>query len=440
MTAEVGDRLAALVRDRWSAAPVVLAVNRFDGAMRALAAELAAVGADVRGIVSAEPIPVDVHPAAPRWAASGHGHRLTRTGFDRWLRTAPDDVATFLDVVDPHRQARVLASTYTAVPELFGRPVHGWWRADSARWEDKTAVDTLWAAAGMPAPAHRIVDLSDPPDAAGILAGLDRGRGVMIAADASQVVLGSSKGLRWVHSPDETRAALADLARFSATARAATFVDGVPFSILGMVRPDGVAVFEPFEILTLLGPEPAPLVYCGTSTHWHAPAPVRDGIRRATRRVGTLLAEQDGYRGVFSVDGVAGRDFVATELNPRHVSGLTLWAGRPDVPFRLFARDTQEGTDAPYASIGTSELEEFVASTLRDSPGTVAWIPDPDHGAPDRPSRGELVCDGVTVQWRRERDGIRIVRIAGAPRGAAVAPYVAAAATDAGVTGLRAAE
>jgi len=94
-------------------------------------------------------------------------------------------------------------------------------------------------------------------------------------------------------------------------------VPGVPCSVLGIVLRDGVAVFDPIEIVTLRDRARSSLVFCGSSTWWRpAPAAVAE-IRRYARLTGSELARAVDYRGMFSVDGILGdRGFVATELNP----------------------------------------------------------------------------------------------------------------------------
>jgi hypothetical protein len=134
--------------------------------------------------------------------------------------------------------------SYTDVAEFCGLPVHGWWRPEWARWEDKTLVDGLWQRASVPAPPFAVIPV-DEPSLGGWYRELDRGRGVILAADATRAFLGSSKGLRWLRDATGADDALRTFDGITDRVRVAAFMPGTPCSILGMVLPTGVAVFEP---------------------------------------------------------------------------------------------------------------------------------------------------------------------------------------------------
>jgi hypothetical protein len=197
-------------------------------------------------------------------------------------------------------------------------------------------------------------------------------------------------------------AELADArARYAGTCdrlRISPFLPGVPNSILGMVLPDGVAVFDPFEIITLRRPDTGELIYGGTSTWWRPGERDREQIRQYTRQVGEDLAASAGYVGIYSVDGLLGPDgFLATELNPRHVSGLGLRAGWPEVPMRLLNRAIQQGSPA-LPAFDHRDLETAVRDAVRANPSCSLWVPL--TGAAPSTSEQTACVLGRTVRFR----------------------------------------
>jgi hypothetical protein len=404
------------VRQYWTGRAVVLLVNRFDGATRALADELVACGATIGAVVTGRPrtdesVALPVQP--PTWVAADHGITVRRKDFDSWLRTPPAALEHWLDQLDPGREWLVIGTSYTDVEQFCDREVHGWWRPEWQVWEDKTRVDELWEHTGMPAPPYTVLPL-DSPHLADEVTRLDHGSGVVLAIDATHSALGSSKGLRWIRRADELLSAVEAFTGRTEQVRVATFVAGVPFSILAMVLPTGVAVFEPFEIVTLRDPVTADLVYGGTSTWWRPDPAVREAIRRHTRLVGAELANRCGYRGLFSVDGVADeQQFAATELNPRHVSGLSLWAGWPQFPVRLFNRAIQQQVPEIAEAADPHLVEDRFGAAIRARPAYVVKVPGPQQAL----GEGELVLPTTAgpapaiqkISYVAVPDGLRIV-------------------------------
>ncbi len=112
-----------------------------------------------------------------------------------------------------------------------------------------------------------------------------------------------------------------------------------------LVTDDGVAVFRPVELVMLRPSAGARFRYAGAGTFWD-PAPVDgEAMRGAPRRVGNVLRERVGLRGVFGIDGILGEDgFVATELNPRFAAGLGyVTAALPELAFDLLHRVVAAG-------------------------------------------------------------------------------------------------
>jgi hypothetical protein len=447
VTTSARARLGRVIEDmraRWTGRGVVLAVHRFNGGMKALAEELRLSGARLAAvIINTEPAPGD--PDAERvWSAARHGLTMTHRQFEAWLAGEPPEVLAWLDRIDPKRELEVLGTTYAEYAELGGRPAYGWWRPEWAVWEDKTRIDELWRRVGVPAPAHRIVRLDDP-ELVPTAVSLDRGHGVMMALDTSRDVLGSSQGLRWVCSRAELDSALTMVRDRTDRVRLASFVPGVPFSIMGMAFDDGVAVLDPIEIITLHRADRR-LVYGGCSTAW-SPDPARAEVLRAhARRVGRELVESHGYTGVFSVDGLCGPDgFVVTELNPRHVSGTGVRPGWPEFPTRLLNRAVQLGLPEARAA-NWRDVEEVYREVVRDHPSASTWIQVPDADTDDERTTtvsvpvGDTIVE-CTVRYRPQCGGVWILGASRSdgpmPHDGALAPVAVALAAKLGDPGLR---
>lgn len=448
VTADARDRLGVVIesmRGRWRGRSVVLAVHRFNGGMLALAEELRRSGARLAAVISnTEPSPADP-PTEHLFNCARLGKTMSPRQFESWLASRPNDLLDWLDGIDPDRQWEVFGTTYAEFTELGGRPAYGRWRPEWAAWEDKTRIDELWRRAGIPAPAHRIVGIDDPVLADTAIA-LDSGYGVMIAVDNSQDVLGSSQGLRWVRSRAELDTVVTALRARTERVRVATFVPGVPCSLMGMVFDDGVAVFDPIEIITLHRTDGGHrLIYGGCATTWRPDARRRELLRGYAREVGRELSASLGYTGVFSVDGVStGSGFVATELNPRHVSGLGVRPGWPEFPTRLLNRAVQDHLPEG-AGVRWQDVETVYRDVVRTTPSASLWIELP-HGAVQ--DSGESVretvrvADGAArvdcgVTYRPQCGGIWILRAGRqdgpVPHDGALGPVTAALARKLGV-------
>ncbi|MEV6032900.1 hypothetical protein AB0L65_17210 [Nonomuraea sp. NPDC052116] len=432
------------IRRHWTGRTVVLLVNRYGGATRALAEELEASGARIGAVVAGSRLDPRATLASPVWNCADHGIRLSMRDFDTWLRDPAPELASWLDALDPGRSWPVIGTSYTDVPQVCGRSVNGWWRREWAQWEDKTRVDELWRQAAVPAPDHEVLPASDANAVRAAVGRLDLGCGTVIAADASRAFLGSSKGLRWVRDAEETEEAVRHFGGTTDRVRVATFVPGTPCSILGMVLPSGVAVFEPFEIVTLGDPRTGRLLYAGSSTWWRTSPEAREAMRESTRRAGWELAETCGYRGIYSVDGILGPEgFFATELNPRHVSGLSLWAGWPEFPVRLFNRAVQEQVPE-FLDVDPVAVETAFNDVIRRNPAYTVRVPVSavlgDQASAVRESSLTTVTDPrpVTQRVRFEvlPDALRLLNLTPVLPDGTAAPAAAALANAFGMPGL----
>jgi hypothetical protein len=223
---------------------------------------------------------------------------------------------------DAAGEAIALAPPFLDVRRLGDRRVFGARRPEWVALEAKTLVDELFDATGVPRPPSAIVP-ADASSIASAAAALDRGAGTVWSGDARGGFNGGGHYVRWVPSEADRGEALALLVPRCDRVRIAPFVDGVPCSIHGFVVEDGVAVFRPVELVTLRALSPPRLRYCGCATFFDPPAGILTTMRAAVTRVGEHLRSRVGFRGAFTLDGIASADgWVATECNPRFGAGL----------------------------------------------------------------------------------------------------------------------
>ncbi|WP_410575607.1 hypothetical protein [Amycolatopsis sp. cmx-4-61] len=412
------------LRRYWAGRRTLLLVQTFNATVGTTMRELASFGAEVRGVVTANPPGHDA-PEVPHVHVCGS---LSTAEFDQWLQDPPPDFTRWLDELDPRREWTFLGTTFTHTSEVCGRRVHGWRRPEWARLEDKTVIDGLWRQVGVPAPRHVVSDVDDPRIPA-FVRELDNGAGVVLAMDSTNGFVGDAKGLRWVRTAGELGTALEACRTSANRLRVAEFVPGVPCSVLGMVLADGVAVFDPLEIVTLRDRTRAGLVFCGSSTHWR---PDGEQLRHYTRLAGEELAASVGYRGLFSVDGILGADgFVATELNPRHASGLGLRAGWPEFPLYSFQRGVQEGLRGLF-DLGHRHVEAAFRAVVRETPSLAVRVPAPGASGDGRFVTGT----GQIVDYRVAGGAAWLDRVSPPAPGGVVGPAAAEVATALGAGAL----
>ncbi|MFF8955651.1 hypothetical protein [Streptomyces sp. NPDC014894] len=393
------------LRRFWNGRETVLLLDDFDHRSTALVAELGACGARVAAVVTRAGPGPGAPSVAKGWHCADAGQELTRPRFESWLRDPGPEVRRWLDGLDPDRRWIALGTTRTGIARFCGRPVHGWRRPSWAGVEDKTTIDRLWARTGVASPPYAVLSVADALREPGTAGRLGGPAGVVVAADSSQGHVGDALGLRWVPPTRRFEDAVRELGAAARRVRVARFADGVPCSVLAMALPGSLAVFSPIEIVTLGDPAAGRLLFCGSSTHWRPGDSAEREIRGAARRAGAELVRTTGYRGLFSVDGLLTEDgFTATELNPRHASGLGLRAGVPDFPLYLFNRAVQEGVPG-LESVRGAALERFVRDAVAASPSYALSVPVTGPGLPDGPGR---LADGSSHVDYRVADGFAV--------------------------------
>ena len=278
-----------------------------------------------------------------------------------------------LDRFDPQGDALVLAAPFQAVTSLGGRAVVGGRRPEWVALEDKTTNDALFDRAGVDRAPCEVVAAGDRSALAAAAARLDRGQGTVWAGDASGGFNGGGTFVRWVTDDAQADRAQRWFAGRCRSVRVAPFLEGTPCNIHGFATDDGLAVFRPVEAITLRSADPPTLHYGGAATFFDPPEADRARMRIVARRVGSLLRDEVGFLGCYTIDGVLTDDgFMPTEVNPRLGAGFTpLVGGVPDLPLVALHWAVAAGWPCP---VGPDELEEAIVAAADAHRAGGGWV------------------------------------------------------------------
>jgi hypothetical protein len=363
-----------------------------------------------------------------------------RRVYENQLFHLPDAARQRLDAWDPERRAIAMGKILLGeVPQVGGRPRYGARPKSWSALEDRTAVDGLWDALGIPHAPFAIL----PPDEAVLRregARLDQGLGTVWAPDARDGASSGMDAIRWVRNDRDLRRAMEFFPTRCERLRVTPFLEGIPCSLHGIVTPDGVAVFRPVELLILRNVDESELHYAGTATYWDPPDADRASMREIARRIGEAIAERDGFRGAFAVDGVLTESgFLPTDLEPRISTGLTLLDDAlPELPLTLLAIVAQAGESLEYRP---EELEGLVVAAADARRAGSAYVVVSrrhqerrsvavvEQAGAYRPATRDDVPDGEIAVGPSEVGGfVKFVPVAErVPSGAAFAPRAASA-------------
>lgn len=310
---------------------------------------------------------------------------------NRLIAAPPADLVDAVDRFDPARRALVIGTFLNESSTFAGRPVLAHRRTEWVALEDKTTVDALWDRAHVARLPSQVVELALAVEAS---RSLDRGDGTVWAGDARDGFHGGATLTRWVHSPATQAAAIADLSAHCDRVRIMPFVEGTPCSIHAIVLGDAAAVLRPVEMVTLRHDEG--LLYAGCATFWDPAPRVREQMRTAARRVGAVLRDEVGFRGTFTIDGVAADDgFWPTELNPRYGAGInTIARAAGDVPILLLHDLAAAGLDV---GADASTLERVLVDAADARRGGGTWLME--RSAIPTAARN-VAYDDATARWR----------------------------------------
>jgi hypothetical protein len=343
-------------------------------AWAAPAALLRQLGAEAILVVGTEGQGAGAPPADVEWVSVGGGAPTVHESIRRAMalvRDPPQAVQDAVSSFDPEAGALTIGSFLTEVPEMLGRPFLAWRRPEWIALEDKTTVDALWDRAGVERAPSLVVALERNALARATHA-IDAGAGVVWAGDASRGWHGGAELTRPVRSRDDADFVFDAFAGRCREVRVMPFIEGVPCSVHGIVYPDYVVAVRPVEMVCLRRHDVPGFFYAGCATFYDPPDATRDQMRAATQRVGDELRASVGFRGAFTIDGVAGsQGFVPTELNPRSGGGLnTILRAMPSLPVQTLLDALVGGVNLAY---DPRELEDLLVTTADKSRAGGTW-------------------------------------------------------------------
>jgi hypothetical protein len=257
------------------------------------------------------------------------------------FKQAPSaELLAVLHRFDPDREAVVLGQFVNTVSHLDGRPFLSYRRAEWMRLEDKTVIDAFWDRSGV-SRAESVTCLAQRKALTEASLQIDAGAGVVWSGDSREGFNGGAEYVYIVRNQLEFDTALTFFGRHCDQVRVMPYLRGVPCSIHGVVFPDYVAVVRPIEMVVLQRTAPqlgeGVFAYRGCASFYDPSESVRVQMISAAKLVGDQLRSEVGFRGCFTIDGVASpTGFLPTELNPRLGAGLNaVFAAAPDIPFSL---------------------------------------------------------------------------------------------------------
>jgi hypothetical protein len=291
-------------------------------------------------------------------------------GLEEALGSPTPELAGALREFDQDGDALVIGSHYMTMAEVAGRPVLNHRRPEWVALENKTTIDALWRELSVPhAPAH-VFDADKDSlwplwQASEVL---DDGWGVVWSGDGP-AINGGANFVRRVRTLSEAKQVFRHLAPKCENIRVMPFLEGIPVSVHGIVFPDGTAVLRPIEMVVPRRTESARFLYAGCASFYDPPAAIRDEMRNLARRVGEQLRTSVGYRGTFTLDGVATENgFRPTEINTRYGGAMTCFEDAlPQLPLALVQVALVAGHDIGISSIEFEDLLVRAADTSRIS-------------------------------------------------------------------------
>lgn len=266
------------------------------------------------------------------------------------------EVRAILRDFDPKGEAVVISTPYNEIPSFEGRPVLNHRSHEWVELENKTTIDALWDELSAPRAPAMVYDL-DFERLWGASEILDRGYGVVWSGDGP-AINGGANFVRRVRTFEEARDAFDVLAPKCEQVRVMPFLEGIPVSVHGIVFPDGTAVLRPIEMVVPRRQNSARFLYAGCASYYDPPVWIRDEMRNLARRVGERLRETVGYRGTFTLDGIATEDgFLPTEINTRYGGAMVCFEdAQPTLPLALVQVALVAGWDLGISSMDFEEL------------------------------------------------------------------------------------
>ncbi|GLZ32497.1 hypothetical protein Lesp02_46850 [Lentzea sp. NBRC 105346] len=282
------------------------------------------------------------------------------------LLTKPGaNVRAIMRDFDANREAVVISTPYNEIPRFMGRPVLNARKREWVELENKTTIDALWDELSAPRADAMVFDL-DFEALWGASELMDRGAGVVWSGDGP-AINGGANFVRRVRNRDEALDAFTVLQPKCEQVRVMPFLEGIPVSVHGIVFPDGTAVLRPIEMVVPRRQGQAKFLYAGCASYYDPPLWIRDQMRNLARRVGEHLRDSVGYRGTFTLDGIATEDgFLPTEINTRYGGAMSCFEDAlPSLPLALVQVALVAGWDLGISSMQFEEMLLQAADATR---------------------------------------------------------------------------
>lgn len=229
--------------------------------------------------------------------------------------TEPDDpLRQDLDAIDPGHRALVYAGSYTAAPEVCGRPTIGARTPAHQAFERKDAqLAFTGAQARRVIVGPELLDARRPTVVQGI-----PDVGIAMATSHSYLIPRQP-------SAHQLATLVTHLRRDCTTALVSRPDPGRPCTFYGFVAPDWVVDFGPVEALVYWHRRTWRIHAPGITRPMRLAQGVLDAARASTHAIARRLHQQTGYVGAFGTDGVLHRDrYLVHEINPRVCAGFAL--------------------------------------------------------------------------------------------------------------------
>jgi hypothetical protein len=327
-------------------------------------------------------VPLDAAPLFPPRAFAGATEQVAWQHQLTACLDQPGWLTGQADAFDPRREAALLFAdpldpTHTGTRPSFGR------REPFLRLlENKTVIDPIWDAIGIPRAQSIVADT--PADFAQLGLMVDEGTGVVCAIQSQGgVPSAGGDGIYWWRGQPSAQF---DVAAKDVRVRLMPLLAGLPARIHGLVTTREVVTFPPLEVVAPARADHGTFLCAGAVPTLGDHARLRD----ATEQAGEALRRTLGYRGAFSIDGILTSDgFRPTDLNARLTSAMEAAPSMLRVRLQLANLLAREGAELDPHLVRTLANQAFNAQSTYTLYGAASR-------ASDRPR-------DVLVRWRGQR-------------------------------------
>ena len=288
-------------------------------------------------------------------------------GGESVLDQLDQDSLAIIDTFDPDQEALVMRTIFSEGKAIGGRSVFGKRPKSWQALEDKMIIDQFWDLAGVKRAPSQNINLNWT-ELRQAFHNQNSGQGVVIAGDAKSGFHGGATRTRWAKTEEHLAIILDDLQSECAQARVMPLLNGVSCSMHGWVFPNGEYIsLRPCEMLVTYSDQETKFEYHGAGSYWRPSAYIQEEMRESVEKAAELLSKDYGYRGVFTVDGIATKDgFLPSELNPRFGGALgRMSVALPELPLLSMHYASIEGYDL---GVTPNELKELIISAAEAKP------------------------------------------------------------------------